>query len=91
MGRLRIRFPQRVDGPDRNAPQRPAFDIVTGVSTGAIMAPFVFAGPQYDDALADAYDGVSTEDVARKRSLLSLLSSNSLYDTGPCASGSTKM
>ena len=28
--------------------RRPVFKIVTGVSTGALMAPFAFLGPQYD-------------------------------------------
>ena len=35
--------------------QRPVFKIVTGVSTGALMAPFVFAGPDYDAALTKFY------------------------------------
>jgi hypothetical protein len=30
---------------------RPEFEIVTGVSAGAIIAPFAFLGPQYDPAL----------------------------------------
>lgn len=34
---------------------RPAFDLVTGVSTGALIAPFAFAGPAWDDRLAQAY------------------------------------
>lgn len=34
---------------------RPAFDLVTGVSTGALIAPFAFAGPEWDDRLAQAY------------------------------------
>ncbi len=36
---------------------RPTFDVVTGVSTGALMAPFVFLGPAYDDLLQDLYTG----------------------------------
>ncbi|MDO8411580.1 MAG: patatin-like phospholipase family protein [Phenylobacterium sp.] len=34
---------------------RPAFDIVTGVSTGALMAPFAYLGPEWDDQLMRAY------------------------------------
>lgn len=37
--------------------ERPDFEVVTGVSTGALAAPFVFLGPDYDDELADAYTG----------------------------------
>jgi predicted acylesterase/phospholipase RssA len=34
---------------------RPVFDIVTGVSTGALMAPFAYLGPEWDDELTSAY------------------------------------
>lgn len=37
--------------------ERPDFEVVTGVSTGALAAPFVFLGSDYDDELADAYTG----------------------------------
>ncbi|MDQ0464005.1 hypothetical protein QO010_001776 [Caulobacter ginsengisoli] len=36
---------------------RPEFAIVTGVSTGALIAPFAFLGPEWDDRLRDAYTG----------------------------------
>jgi len=36
---------------------------VTGVSTGALMAPFVFAGPKYDDALRQAYTNITSADI----------------------------
>ncbi len=34
---------------------RPTFSIVSGVSTGALIAPFAFLGPQYDETLRDIY------------------------------------
>jgi len=34
---------------------RPEFWLVTGVSTGALMAPFVFLGPEYDHVLREIY------------------------------------
>jgi predicted acylesterase/phospholipase RssA len=37
--------------------KRPDFEIVTGVSTGALIAPFAFLGPEWDDELTDAYTG----------------------------------
>lgn len=37
--------------------RRPTFDLVTGVSTGALIAPFAFLGPAWDERLADAYTG----------------------------------
>ena len=35
--------------------KRPEFDLVTGVSTGALTAPFAFLGPAYDDALKKVF------------------------------------
>jgi hypothetical protein len=43
--------------------KRPDYSVVTGVSTGALMAPFIFAGSRYDDALKKAYTTVTAADV----------------------------
>jgi predicted acylesterase/phospholipase RssA len=43
--------------------KRPDYSVVTGVSTGALMAPFVFAGPKYDGTLRDAYTKISAADI----------------------------
>jgi len=45
------------------AGNRPDYSVVTGVSTGALMAPFVFAGPKYDEALRDAYTKITAADI----------------------------
>ena len=45
------------------AGNRPDYSVVTGVSTGALMAPFVFAGPRYDAALQDAYTKITAADI----------------------------
>jgi predicted acylesterase/phospholipase RssA len=45
------------------AGQRPDYAVVTGVSTGALMAPFAFAGARYDDALKKAYTTVTAADI----------------------------
>jgi len=42
---------------------RPDFAVVTGVSTGALIAPFAFAGPRYDRFLEEAYTGITAADV----------------------------
>src|SRR5580700_2707839 len=42
---------------------RPDYAVVTGVSTGALMAPFAFAGAKYDVALKDAYTKITSADV----------------------------
>jgi hypothetical protein len=43
---------------------RPVFKIVTGVSTGALLAPFAFLGPAYDDRLKSLYTEISMKNVA---------------------------
>ncbi|MCL4712677.1 MAG: patatin-like phospholipase family protein [Pseudorhodoplanes sp.] len=45
------------------AGQRPDFALVTGVSTGALMAPFVFAGPRYDAQLKESYTTITSADI----------------------------
>jgi len=45
------------------AGKRPDYAVVTGVSTGSLMAPFAFAGPHYDNALRDAYTKVTAADI----------------------------
>lgn len=60
---------------------RPQFDIVTGVSTGALMASFVFIGPSFDAKLAELYTTMRTTDVFTTR--LDGLFGDSLNDTAP--------
>lgn len=44
---------------------RPRFDVVTGVSTGALIAPYAFLGPAYDETLVHLFtSGVAEELVA---------------------------
>jgi predicted acylesterase/phospholipase RssA len=43
--------------------KRPEFSLVTGVSTGALIAPFAFLGPKYDEMLRDSYTKVSSIDI----------------------------
>lgn len=46
---------------------RPEFDVVTGISTGSLIAPFAFLGPEYDSRLGRLYTGVRASDVFRIR------------------------
>lgn len=43
--------------------KRPDFTIVTGISTGALIAPFAFLGPDYDDELRQVYTTLSSENI----------------------------
>jgi len=42
---------------------RPSFDVVTGISTGALIAPFAFLGPQYDATIRTMYTTLKTSDL----------------------------
>jgi hypothetical protein len=64
---------------------RPEFRIVTGVSTGALIAPFAFLGPGYDQALREVYTTMSPERVFFRRSLIAALFDDAMADTGPLA------
>lgn len=63
--------------------KRPQFDIVTGVSTGALIAPLAFLGPKYDPQLKEIYTSYNTEDIATKRRLLKALTGDAMYSTEP--------
>lgn len=61
---------------------RPQFDIVTGVSTGALMSVFAFLGPEYDGLLRELYTNTTESDIFINRGVQGLLS-DSLYDNTP--------
>lgn len=62
---------------------RPAFKLVTGVSTGALIAPLAFLGPHKDPVLREVYTELGPDQIFRRRSWLSLLAADSLADTEP--------
>lgn len=45
--------------------RRPEFTVVSGASTGALMAPFAFLGPAYDDVIKDIYTGGHAEQLVK--------------------------
>ena len=63
---------------------RPVFKFVTGVSAGALIAPFAFLGQEYDGALKDAFTTISAEDIYVERGI-SAMWSDSLTDSAPLA------
>jgi predicted acylesterase/phospholipase RssA len=64
--------------------RRPQFDIVGGVSTGALLATHAFLGTPADDAtLEEMYTKVTSADIYTDRGIFSLLSADSLKDTTP--------
>jgi predicted acylesterase/phospholipase RssA len=66
------------------AGNRPTFSLVTGVSTGALTAPFAFLGPRYDAALKAVYTDITPKDVLEQRYLLNAaLFDDALADSAP--------
>src|SRR5512139_2627309 len=45
------------------AGDRPVFKLVTGISTGALIAPFAFLGSAYDAQLKEFYTTTSPKDI----------------------------
>jgi hypothetical protein len=62
---------------------RPNFDLVTGISTGSLIAPFAFLGPAYDDSLREAYTTISGDEIYTKKGIFAIIGSDSLADATP--------
>lgn len=62
---------------------RPEFNIVTGVSTGALIAPYAFLGSRYDRVLKHFYTTTSTEDLVVARPIGSAVVGDSILSTEP--------
>lgn len=62
---------------------RPEFKVVTGISTGALTAPFAFLGPKYDEKLRTVYTSVTTKQIALARTPLAVFFDDALMDTKP--------
>ncbi len=52
---------------------RPKFTFVTGVSAGALIAPFAFLGPEYDGEMQKAFSEDAAEDLGELGNILTLL------------------
>ena len=62
---------------------RPQFKLVTGVSTGALTAPFAFLGKDYDSEVKLLYTNVSQKDILAKRNLYAAVFGDAMADTTP--------
>ena len=67
------------------AGSRPEFKGVTGISTGALIAPFAFLGPEYDDDLKTVFTTISPDSIFEPRSFLAALIDDALADSAPLA------
>lgn len=62
---------------------RPEFTAVTGVSAGALVAPFAFLGPEYDEVLKVVSAELTSDQVYKKRGVIRALRTDALATTGP--------
>ncbi len=63
------------------ADNRPEFNAVTGISTGALIAPFAFFGPDYDNQLKKVYTDVSPGDIMKRRNIISAIFKDAMAET----------
>jgi hypothetical protein len=65
---------------------RPRFKLVTGISTGALIAPFAFLGPEYDAKLKEVYTTISDKDIYTGYGLVKLVLSLGISEGVPVPS-----
>ena len=62
---------------------RPQFKAVTGISTGALIAPFAFLGEEFDPQLTEVFTTMSQEDIFTPRGLIQGMFGDAMADTTP--------
>lgn len=67
------------------AGNRPRFKLVTGISTGALTAPFAFLGPAYDPVLREVYTSINSSDIFEFKLWVNLLGTDSIGFNDPLA------
>jgi hypothetical protein len=64
---------------------RPTFKIVTGVSSGSIIALYTFLGKEYDDKLEKFFTTMSSKDLMKQNNILGIIFGDSLMSSAPMA------
>ena len=68
------------------AGDRPEFDIVTGISTGALIGPYAFLGAACDAEFKKYYTSISDKDIFKKRGVFAILKArDAMMSTAPLA------
>jgi hypothetical protein len=62
---------------------RPRFEVVTGVSAGALIAPYAFLGPSYDGPLSELWNNLDASSVVTPQLLAGLLGAEAITDSRP--------
>ncbi len=65
------------------AGDRPEFTTVTGISAGALVAPFAFLGSEYDEVLKSVSSELKADDVYKRRGVIRALRTDSMATTEP--------
>jgi predicted acylesterase/phospholipase RssA len=63
--------------------KRPSFDVVTGISAGALIAPFAFLGSEYDEDLAGMFTTHVANEIYQANVLAGLFGGSALADSRP--------
>jgi predicted acylesterase/phospholipase RssA len=63
--------------------KRPVFELVTGVSTGALTAPFAYLGSSYDPQLKAVYTELDASRVLEERGITAALWNDAMADNSP--------
>jgi predicted patatin/cPLA2 family phospholipase len=69
---------------------RPEFELVTGISTGALTAPFAFLGPAYDAKLRAVYTELQPSQVLVPRFITAAVFDDAMADNAPLFKTITK-
>jgi predicted acylesterase/phospholipase RssA len=64
---------------------RPEFDLVTGVSAGALIAPFAFLGRDFDRQLAGLFTSYGADNIYQANVLAGLFGGSAIADSAPLA------
>jgi len=62
---------------------RPYFHVVTGVSTGSLVAPFAFVGPECDHTLKNVFTNISQKDILGRRNVMAAVLDDAIKDSTP--------
>lgn len=62
---------------------RPTFDVVCGISTGALCSPFAFLGTKYDEQMKSFFTTLTNDDVYKKHIVRGLLGAEAFTDNAP--------
>lgn len=65
------------------AGDRPEFTTVTGISAGALVAPFAFLGSEYDEVLKSVSSELKADDVYKRRGVIRALRTDAMATTEP--------